>query len=75
MVDAIRVLRAQQRYVSAAAHRKVFSQLAACKTLGNNTRRQSRYTRDSHKLPPDQDDPHNLRRLRRPTGPQRAAMR
>ena len=28
----------------------------------------------SKDAPPTQDDPHNLRRLRRPTGPQRAAL-
>ena len=31
--------------------------------------------RDPYTLPPTQNDPHNLRRLRRPTGPHRAAMR
>jgi hypothetical protein len=33
--------------------------------------------RDANALqtPPTQNDPHNMRRLRRPTGPRRAAMR
>ena len=40
----------------------------------NSPKRRARRERSAD-APPTQNDPHNLRRLRRPTGPQRAALR
>jgi hypothetical protein len=49
----------------------VFMGLALYNVVKLFTRRANSQTRP----PPDKNDPHKLRRLRRPTGPQRAAMR
>ena len=50
------------------------TELAACKTLESTAPKPTR-ARDPHTASPDKNDPHKLRRLRRPTGPRRAALR
>ena len=47
--------------------------LASCKPLEQQKQHHAARNPITHRK--TQDDPHNMRRLRRPTGPQRAAMR
>ena len=49
-------------------------ELASCKTLGFSHRPATTAAPVAENAKPTQNDPHNLRRLRRPTGPHRAAL-
>ena len=57
-----------------AAQEAETGELAVCNTLANTIHNKTTYARDPQRPPPGQNDPHNLRRLRRPTGPRRAAL-